>query len=223
MYRTLRMLARARPGTFGAQSTRPPTITGNSERLVLPERQSMALKTVRDVSPVLLPAFAALALMGCGTTEISEMPDATPPPETQAWMDRLTVSNEYDPETGFIVARETVDLPPILANAPPLDEAVHAAGERVLVVFATADRCAPCQQYKLDAMNDARVVARLAGPSLLATHVEVDRQPHLADTYLGGRAIPMTYALRGGERIATLRGQRSADDLLAWLDELGVN
>jgi hypothetical protein len=32
--------------------------------------------------------------------------------------------------------------------------------------------------------------------------------------------IPMTYALRGGKVIASLRGQRSAAELLAWLDGL---
>ena len=75
--------------------------------------------------------------------------NATPPPAIQAWMDRLTVPHFYDPATGFIVARETTALPPLLSNAPPLDEAIAEAGEeRLVIVFVTADRCAPCQQYK---------------------------------------------------------------------------
>jgi thioredoxin-like negative regulator of GroEL len=45
-------------------------------------------------------------------------------------------------------------------------------------------------------------------------------QPELADSYLGTRAIPMTYALRGGQIVAQLRWHRSAADLLAWLDGL---
>lgn len=136
-------------------------------------------------------------------------------------MDRLTVEHEYDPRTGFIVAREVVGLPPVLAGGPALDDAVRAsmASDRPLVVFATADRCAPCQQYKRDAMNDARVMVRLQKPSLLATHVEVDRNPDAAREHLGGLAIPMTYLLRDGAVVATLRGQRSAEDLLAWMDE----
>ncbi len=170
----------------------------------------------------LIVALGSICGLGCQTQEAGVTETRAPSPEIRAWMDRLTVEHEYDPETGFIVARETVTLPAIIAGAPTLDEAVVRAREegRVVIAFATADRCAPCQQYKRDALNDPRVIERLENAGLLATHVEVDRQPELADTYLGGRAIPMTYALRDGKRIATLRGQRSAEDLLAWLDAL---
>ncbi len=173
-----------------------------------------------------LVAFAPMvAGAGCMSTKPSQAekpPD--PPPEIRAWMDRLTVSHAYDPQTGFIVARETIGLPPLLAEAPPLDVAVARAGtERLVVAFATADRCAPCQQYKRDALNDPGVIARLGEPRFLPTHVEVDRAPHLAETYLGTRAIPMTYALQDGKVIAQLRGQRSAAELLAWLDGLSVD
>jgi hypothetical protein len=147
--------------------------------------------------------------------------EATPPPAIAAWMDRLTVPHFYDPATGFIVAREPTLLPPILADAPPLDRAIAEAGEqRLVVVFVTADRCAPCQQYKLDALNDATVITRLSESRFLPTHLEVDRAPELADAHLGSRGIPMTYALRDGTIVATLRGQRSAGELLAWIDAL---
>ncbi len=170
--------------------------------------------------------LAALPALGaCATDRPVSTPraDVEPPPEIRAWMDRLTVEHEYDPETGFIVARETIGLPALLADAPPLDAAVRqAAGEgRLVIAFATADRCAPCQQFKRDTLRDPRVLDRLRDPSFLATHVEVDRSPDLADAYLGGRAIPVTYALRDGAVVAELRGQRSADELLAWLDALG--
>jgi thiol:disulfide interchange protein len=175
---------------------------------------------------VLLLAFCGL--VGCaddpGSSSADADPaaDATPPAELQAWMDRLTVQHEYDPETGFIVAKETVQLPPKISEAPPLDQAIAIAASegRTVIAFATADRCAPCQQYKKDALNDPRVIERLGDGRLIATHVEVERSPELAEQYLGARAIPMTYALRGGERIAELRGQRSAEELLAWLNEV---
>lgn len=174
-------------------------------------------------------------LTGCAgpdarTTEEAAVTDPTPtqasaaepPPAIRAWMDRLTVRHDYDAGTGFIVARETIALPDVIAAAPPLDQAIDlAAGQgHVVIAFATADRCAPCQQYKKDALNDPRVIARLGDPRLLATHVEVDRRPDLAREHLGSLAIPMTYALRDGRRIAELRGQRTADDLLAWIDAL---
>ncbi len=146
----------------------------------------------------------------------------TPPPAIRAWMDRLTVKHEYDPETGFIVAKEVITLPSILAEGPALDEAIRdaEADGKIVVAFATADRCAPCQQYKKSALNDPRVVEALGRGHLVATHVEVDRETELAQARLGSLAIPMTYALFGGERVAVLRGQRSAEELLAWLDAL---
>ena len=64
------------------------------------------------------------------------------------------------------------------------------------------------------------MIARLGDDRLIATHVEVDRQTELAETYLGGPDIPMSYALRDGEVVGSLRGQRSADELLAWLDDV---
>ncbi len=136
-------------------------------------------------------------------------------------MDRLTVAHEYDPKTGFIVAREVVSLPPLIADAPPLDAAIARAGaERIVIAFVTADRCAPCQQYKRDALNDASVLSRLADERFVPTHLEADRSPELADAHLGSRAIPMTYALRDGKVVGELRGQRSAADLVAWLEQL---
>lgn len=170
----------------------------------------------------------SLAMMllaaACSSAPPADEPETVtsePPPEIRAWMDRLTVPHAYDPQTGFIVARETISLPPLIGDAPPLNEAIERAGsDRIVVAFTTADRCAPCQQYKRDALNDAGVIARLSDPRFLPTHVEVDRSPELADTYLGTRAIPMTYALRDGKVIAQLRGQRSAADLLAWLEAL---
>ena len=173
-------------------------------------------------------AIAAVLIGGCSapkaspaTAERASSAPATPPPAVQAWMDRLTVPHEYDPRTGFIVAREVTPLPTLLSDAPPLDAAIAAAGStRTVVVFVTADRCAPCQQFKKDALNDAAVIARLSDARILPTHLEVDRSPQLAETYLGTTSIPRTYALRGGKVIAQLRGQRSAAEVIAWLDSL---
>lgn len=172
-------------------------------------------------------AIVALSLLGpgCSSSQSASaggMSDPhAPPPNVRAWMDRLTVSHEYDPKTGFIVAKETVALPAIIAEGPSIKSAVERAGpDRVVIAFATADRCAPCQQYKKDALNNAEVITCLSDARFLPTHVEVDRSPELAEAFLGSRGIPMTYALRAGKEIAVLRGQRSASELLAWLDAL---
>ena len=149
-------------------------------------------------------------------------PQTTPPPKIQAWMDRLDVAHSYDPATGFIVANEIIPLHPIITNAPPLDQALNAANtnNQIVIAFATADRCAPCQQYKKSALNDPRVIAALSNPRFIPTHVEVDKQPNLADNHLPSRAIPMTYALHNNQTLDTLKGQRAPEELLAWLSQL---
>lgn len=173
------------------------------------------------ISSAMLLLSAAACASKPATADRAATPADAPPPAVKAWMDRLTVAHRYDPKTGFIVAREVVALPQLLADAPPLDAAIAQAGsERTVIAFVTADRCAPCQQYKLDALNDAEVLARLSAARFLPTHLESDRSPGLADAHLGSRAIPMTYALREGKIVSELRGQRSAADLAAWLDAL---
>jgi hypothetical protein len=189
-----------------------------------------------------LCALAACVMAGCATDDAAANAEkqeqsmagdasgsdssaggsAQPPERIRAWMDRLTVPHRYDPATGFIVAERVTDLPPMLAEGPSLDEAVarSASAGDVLFVFATADRCAPCQQFKLDALNDERVIAALAEPGVLATHVEVDREPDAARRHLGSLAIPVTYALRDGVVVDRLPGQRSAADVLAFMDRV---
>ena len=195
--------------------------------LALPNSVLAILVNAVRMNAVFVSAIVvtAIASTSCTSTPPASKEDqaasTTPPPRVKAWMDRLTVKHEYDPTTGFIVARETVALPPLIGDAPPLDAAIAQAGSaRTVIVFVTADRCAPCQQYKRDALNDPTVIARLSDARFLPTHLEVDRSPALADAHLGTRSIPMTYALRDGKITAELRGQRSAADLMAWIDAL---
>lgn len=145
---------------------------------------------------------------------------AEPPPAIRAWMERLTVATAYDPVTGFIVAREQIALPAVLRDAAPLPEAVGSGvvSGRPVIVFTTADRCGPCQQFRKDALNDPRVVALLESGRVIGVHLEVDRQGELADEYLASRAIPASWRIEGAKVAGVLRGQRSAEDLLAWLE-----
>lgn len=166
---------------------------------------------------------AGLIAAGCAsrdTTEPTNEAAAEPPERIQAWMDTLTVPHHYDPETGFIVAEGVTALPAVFVTGDDIRSAIGHANTSGLTVIAvaTADRCAPCQQYKLDALNDPRVIERLSRTDVIAVHIEVDRQPDLADELLGSRGIPMTYAIIGGEAAGILRGQRSAEELLAFID-----
>ena len=144
-----------------------------------------------------------------------------PPPAIAAWMQRLTVPHHYDPATGFIVADETFPLPPVLARAPDARTLVAFGREHgvPVVVFATADRCAPCQQFKRDALNDPEVMILLESGAIFATHLEVDRDPDAARELMGSTAIPVTWLLRDGQVVDRLNGQRSAAELRDWLQQ----
>jgi thiol:disulfide interchange protein len=185
---------------------------------------------------VIAGALCAAMLAGCAARSTTSGSVAAPaaaadssattveiPEATRQWMDRLTVKTEYDPKTGFIVAREVVPLPTELREGPAIEAAVQRGRETKtpVLVFATADRCGPCQQYKKDAINDARVVEMMRSGGVIATHVEVDREKDAAVKVLGPRGlmIPMTYWVVDGAVAGTLRGQRSADDLVKWIEE----
>lgn len=163
---------------------------------------------------------AAAAPAGAPRAAAAALDPAEPPPAIRAWMDRLTVATAYDPVTGFIVAREQIALPAVLRDAPPLAEAIEIGitSGRPVVVFATADRCGPCQQFRKDALNDPRVIELLASGRVIGVHLEVDREGELADRHLGSRAIPASWLIERGSVASVLRGQRSAEDLLAWIE-----
>ncbi len=171
-----------------------------------------------------VPLAAAAALTGCRSAEPVTNPENAlaadaPPPAIAAWMQRLTVRHHYDPATGFIVADETIALPPVLARAPDARTLVAFGREHgvPVVVFATADRCAPCQQFKRDALNDPEVQALLESGGIFATHLEVDRDPEAARELMGSTAIPVSWLFREGRVVDRLGGQRSAAELRDWL------
>ena len=82
----------------------------------------------------------------------------------------------------------------------------------------------PRPELPADIESCHALIEQLQAAAIVATHVEVDRQPKLAATHLGGASIPMSYALRDGAIVAELRGQRSADEtLLACVRRRGVD
>jgi hypothetical protein len=170
-------------------------------------------------------AATAIGAGGCGKGDarpaLLPAEDPRVPERQAAWMKRLTVPTGYDPSTGFIVARRVTALPAELHDGPTLREAVERgrAEGRAVVVFATADRCGPCQQFKLDAVRDERVREFLRTGPAIASHIEVDKDPGAATEILGSRGIPITYWIENGEVKDKLEGQRSGDVLLAWLQE----
>lgn len=210
----------------------PPSISGPSlPSLRVRSRAARVARVVGSMASLVLLGAALSACAGSPTTSeedaIAASPDMTenaPPAAIQAWMDRLTIAHHYDPATGFIVADEVVPLPSVISRAPDIRTLIAFGADNnvPVVVFATADRCAPCQQYKRDALNDPEVLVALESGRVFATHIEVDQDAATATELLGGRSIPVTYLFRNGEIVDRMSGQRSAADLLAWLEAAGA-
>lgn len=99
-------------------------------------------------------------------------------------------------------------------------EARAAKEGKVVFAFATADWCGPCQQFKRDALADARVeewVRARATP----VYIDVDERADEAER-LSVSSIPAVYVLRDGRVLAKREGVLSAKDLLAMLQEAGA-
>lgn len=98
-----------------------------------------------------------------------------------------------------------------------LAEAEHAAAKsgKVVLAYATASWCGPCQQFKRTTLADPRVEAWVkehAEP----VYIDVDDHPDVSND-LGVTAIPAVYLIRDGQIISQSRGYVPADRLLAWL------
>ena len=112
--------------------------------------------------------------------------------------------------------------PPMFRSGLSLAEAEVEAADRdkIVMVVATADWCAPCQSLKRGALADRSVtewVARHAAP----VYVDLTApgpEERAAAARMGIGPIPAVVLLRDGREIARHVGVASADRLLRWLE-----
>lgn len=168
---------------------------------------------------------SAVIIAGCAEEKpLNPYPPARtdssePTAKIRAEMSKLSVKHHYDATSGQIVADEVVALPAVLREAPALGDAIDRGRElgKMVIAFVTADRCAVCQQFKQDVLNDPRVVSMLESGQFIVTHAEVERDYAAINERLALNEVPASYAL-GERRVATLSGYCSADELVRWLE-----
>lgn len=108
-------------------------------------------------------------------------------------------------------------VPPAFATGLTLEQAIERSttSGRPVVVFATADWCGPCQQFKRGPLNDAEVAGYI-GDHFEAVYLDVDRESELASR-LGVESVPAMRILRPGQPPAELEGYTDKDRLMGWL------
>ena len=116
----------------------------------------------------------------------------------------------------------TAATPQAFADAMTLDQAAARAEEsgKPVLVFATADWCAPCQRFKRTALADEQVNAAILEHTepvyLDLTDARTDPEAAAAAQRMGVQAIPSLVLLRDNQVVAK-RGAMGAEELISWL------
>lgn len=92
------------------------------------------------------------------------------------------------------------------------------AEKKVLIAFATASWCGPCQAFKRGALADQRVTDGLRATGVPA-YIDVDKDQAGAGS-LKVFSIPVLIALRDGREVGRMEGVRSTKEVLDWLSKL---
>jgi thioredoxin 1 len=116
----------------------------------------------------------------------------------------------------FVVMAPAAAKPPMFSDLS-FEQARERAGDRILLVDATADWCPPCQMMDRTTWVDERLVQWVQN-NALAIQVDVDAQPHTARE-LGIRAMPTMIVFRDDREIDRVVGYRDANQMLEWLQQ----
>lgn len=106
--------------------------------------------------------------------------------------------------------------PPIFAALSFEDARRANAGDKILVVKATAEWCGPCKQMDKTTWRDEKVVAWFKS-SGTAISVDVDEEEKVAQD-LKIEAMPTMIAFKEGKEFDRVVGFQDSDELLKWLD-----
>ncbi len=111
------------------------------------------------------------------------------------------------------------EKPPMFSQNITLAQAREqsAAAPKLILAMATADWCGPCQQLKKGALRDPRVEA-WALKNTIPVYIDTDTSPEASTLLVTG--IPTLIIYKGDRELARQEGVVSADELLAWFEEV---
>jgi len=109
-------------------------------------------------------------------------------------------------------------MPVFFGQSFSLDDAMALAekDDKVVFAYATADWCAPCQQFKRGALSDKRVIDWMQA-NAVPVYIDIDDNPDDA-IRLGVGPIPASFVIAERKIVDSTAGPRSADQFLAWLE-----
>ena len=108
-------------------------------------------------------------------------------------------------------------IPPVFAEQLTLSDAAARAAQsgKPVLVFATADWCGPCQEFKRTTLVDPEVAGWIAD-NTVPVYLNVDRfQDEAAG--LSIISIPTSIMMRDGKAVARLSGAAGVEEYSAWL------
>lgn len=108
-------------------------------------------------------------------------------------------------------------MPPVFEEQLTLQQALDRAAkaDRLVLVYASASWCGPCQTYKRTTLVDRAVVDWIRR-NTEPVYLNIDRDQITAER-LGVSSIPVTILLKDGKEIARLTGAASADEFMRWV------
>jgi thiol:disulfide interchange protein len=117
----------------------------------------------------------------------------------------------------FLRGGSAAPVPPMFEEKLTLAQASSKAGEssRVVLAFATADWCGPCQAFKKGALRDPKIEAWVREKAV-PVYIDVDRNSDAKELPIS--SVPTMFMIRGGTIIGTLSGSVDADDMMMWLN-----
>lgn len=128
---------------------------------------------------------------------------------------------------GLMLARinsGVVETPEVFAQGLTLQQAAARADEsgKPVLVFVTADWCAPCQAFKRSTLSQENVkqaiLERTEPVYLDITNVQANPEAVAAAEAMGVRGIPALVLLRDG-KVISHRGPMTDTQLIGWLNE----
>lgn len=107
--------------------------------------------------------------------------------------------------------------PEVFQGRTSLEAAIAEAAksDKIVLAFATADWCGPCQQMKRSVLVEPSIVAQI-NRDFLPVYVDIDKD-NAAANRLAAYSIPATVILKDGKQVARVEGLLPHDSYSQWL------